>query len=538
MGKIWLWRLVAFLIFVGSLVGVEQAFATERRYLIELESGRETSLSTEVSENIEFVSQFEWKGRKFLSVNMDEASLESVSSAPGVVSVELDPKRFLIRPQPSEKKSFSETMVQSIRKAVSESGVKGVSKVSLWGLDRVRAKEVSSEKAENRKICIIDSGYNSKHDSLYENSVSYSFAGGWGDPTRDRCEHGTHVAGTIVARKQINGMEGIVADKELPLHIVKVFNDSCGWSFASDLMKGIKECQEAGAHVVNMSLGGPTRSNAEERFFQEVYDSGLLLVAAAGNEGTSQLSFPASYASVVSVAAIDENDQLASFSQRNSRVELSAPGVGIWSAVNSYVQAEIKLDSERWPDLNGMEGASEGVVSASLVNGDKCLEKSDLWKNRIVLCERGDATFFEKTQAALNSGALAVVIYNNQSGDFRGTLGANKKISIPVLSIDRLGGLELKSVAVGKEIELTHLRFEDPSSYASLDGTSMATPHVSGVAALVWSHNPEWTAVQVREALCAGAEPLVDSIGSILPHTGCGVVQADRALEWLRTRLE
>ncbi len=71
-----------------------------------------------------------------------------------------------------------------------------------------------------------------------------------------------------------------------------------------------------------------------------------------------------------------------------------------------------------------------------------------------------------------------------------------------------------------------------PSSYASWSGTSMATPHVSGVAALVWSFNPAWTNVQIREALDATAEDL----GAPGRDTsfGYGLVQASAALAYLQ----
>ena len=85
--------------------------------------------------------------------------------------------------------------------------------------------------------------------------------------------------------------------------------------------------------VINMSLGGSVPSKTEEQAFNQAYGQNVLSVAAAGNAGNTSKSYPASYGSVVSVAAIDANKQLAYFSQRNDQVELAAPGVSVLSTV-------------------------------------------------------------------------------------------------------------------------------------------------------------------------------------------------------------
>lgn len=84
-----------------------------------------------------------------------------------------------------------------------------------------------------------------------------------------------------------------------------------------------------------MSLGGSRPSLIEDRVFSKLYDQGVLMVAAAGNgHQTGEIhSYPASYDSVISVAAIDNSDNVAEFSQRNSKVELAAPGVEVISTV-------------------------------------------------------------------------------------------------------------------------------------------------------------------------------------------------------------
>jgi len=81
-----------------------------------------------------------------------------------------------------------------------------------------------------------------------------------------------------------------------------------------------------------MSLGGPSRSDIEESALNRAYeDNGVLLIAAAGNDGDSSFLYPASYDSVMSVAAVDSNEEWASFSQYNNQVDIAAPGVHVAS---------------------------------------------------------------------------------------------------------------------------------------------------------------------------------------------------------------
>lgn len=83
-----------------------------------------------------------------------------------------------------------------------------------------------------------------------------------------------------------------------------------------------------------MSLGGGRASATEEAAIDTLYNTnGVLLIAAAGNAGTTAVSYPAGYANVVSVAAVDSSNAKASFSQVNADVELAAPGVNVYSTV-------------------------------------------------------------------------------------------------------------------------------------------------------------------------------------------------------------
>ena len=207
-----------------------------------------------------------------------------------------------------------------------------------YGIQMVQANLVSSTNAAARKICIIDSGYSQQHEDLSDDVTAKQTDSGSGTWNKDSCGHGTHVAGTIAAIGG-NGVGVVGANPGVALHIVKVFgNDNlnggaCGWTYSSNLVSALNECTANGANVVSMSLGGGLKSRTEENAFAAAYANNVLSVAAAGNGGNTKVSYPAGYASVVSVAALDAAETLAPFSQRNSDVELAAPGVSVLSTV-------------------------------------------------------------------------------------------------------------------------------------------------------------------------------------------------------------
>ncbi|MCW8876806.1 MAG: S8 family serine peptidase [Kangiellaceae bacterium] len=285
-----------------------------------------------------------------------------------------------------------------------------------YGIGLVQANQVSDSNTANRKVCITDTGYAPNHEDLRsytasniggnDNDGNGNDTGNW---YNDGHGHGTHVAGTIAAKGGNGvGVVGVNPSDLLGLHIVKVFNDSGNWAYGSDLVAAVNQCVNAGSNVISMSLGGSGSSTTESNAFQNALNNGVLSIAASGNSGSASgndaFSYPASYDSVVSVGALNSSKQIANFSQKNSQVELSAPGV----SVNSTLP-------------------------------------------------------------------------NNQ--------------------------------------------------YASWNGTSMATPHVSGVAALVWSHYSNCTAVQMRKALNDSAEDLGSS-GRDQAY-GYGLVQAKAAYDYL-----
>jgi subtilisin family serine protease len=121
-----------------------------------------------------------------------------------------------------------------------------------------------------------------------------------------------------------------------PLAICRALGGAAGSGSTADVANCITWLRDRGARVISMSLGGgdsTTLRNAVQYAWSG--GNGALLVAAAGNDGNSTVNYPAGYAEVVSVAATDNRDQRASFSNANADVEVAAPGVNVLSSVHS-----------------------------------------------------------------------------------------------------------------------------------------------------------------------------------------------------------
>ena len=150
--------------------------------------------------------------------------------------------------------------------------------------------------------------------------------------------HGTHVAGTVAALDNEIGVIGVAPQAEL--YAIKVLDQNGSGSY-SDIIAGIEWAIDNNMNIINMSLGGTAKSRTLEKAVNKAYESGILLVAAAGNNGYAKkgtITYPAAYDSVIAVGAVDQNNNRASFSSVGRQLELMAPGVSILSTVpdNGY----------------------------------------------------------------------------------------------------------------------------------------------------------------------------------------------------------
>lgn len=303
MRRIWLGLLVAGVLGQGAM-------AAERdRYLVQLKPGAEAAVLAQ-SKGMGGELALALPEQHALALWLPAAAATALAHNPNVLWVEPDAKRY----------ASAETLP--------------------YGIPMVQAPQLSDAAAGEVLVCIIDSGYSGGHPDLPHGAqVQGSNDAGTGSWSSDENGHGTHVAGTIAAVGGNDlGVVGVLPNQSVPLQIVKVFGAN-GWAYSSNLVGALNACKQGMSNrgftrmVINMSLGGSVPSKTEEQAFNQAYGQNVLSVAAAGNAGNTSKSYPASYGSVVSVAAIDANKQLAYFSQRNDQVELAAPGVSVLSTV-------------------------------------------------------------------------------------------------------------------------------------------------------------------------------------------------------------
>ena len=191
------------------------------------------------------------------------------------------------------------------------------------------------------------------------------------------------------------------------------------------IARGMLACLRAHANVVSMSLGGDTASRIEARAADRLDQRNILVIAAAGNDGTTGVSYPAGFATVVSVAAIDSNMVVAGFSQKNADVEIAAresacfqPYRWAFRAWQPLLWAVWTMRRWRW---RALRACSATGPLADFGLGDTPVAGS--MTGKVCLISRGNISFADKVLNCQNSGGIAAIIYNNVAGDLDGTLG-------------------------------------------------------------------------------------------------------------------
>jgi len=231
-------------------------------------------------------------------------------------------------------------------------------------------------------IAILDTGIDQSHEDLkakIAKNVNFTTSGSFDD----KYGHGTHVAGSAAAVSN-NGLGVAGTCPNCALYNVKVLGDngSGAWSWIAN---GIVWAADNGAKVINMSLGGSTGSSTVEDAVNYAWNKGAVLVAAAGNSGSSSPSYPAYYSNVIAVAATDQNDNKASFSNYGPWVDIAAPGVSILSTAPDH-RNRIWGFGVKYGTLSGTSMASPHVAGvAGLVwsMGTSCGTDNSCVRSRI-----------------------------------------------------------------------------------------------------------------------------------------------------------
>ena len=201
-----------------------------------------------------------------------------------------------------------------------------------WGIRRVNAAAAwTSPKSQGQgiSVAVIDTGISRGHPDL-----AGVVAGGFNAHDPDSPEawdddqgHGSHVAGTIAAKRDGAGVVGVAP--LVKLYAVKVLDKNGNGNY-SDVIAGIEWVVKKKIPIANMSLGASEGSEALRRAVASASKAGLTIIAAAGNSGKA-VGYPASYPETIAVGASDINDEVAAFSSRGPAVDFIAPGMKIKS---------------------------------------------------------------------------------------------------------------------------------------------------------------------------------------------------------------
>jgi subtilisin family serine protease len=416
-------------------------------------------------------------------------------------------------------------------------GVTMVNAPQVWPV--TKGKGLSG--AAPTHVVIIDTGI-----SYTDTELAPAYRGGMNllngttDPLDDN-GHGTHVAGTIAAAANGDGVVGVAPDVDL--YSVKVL-DACGSGATSKIIQAVdwvinKKSTLGGNWIMSLSLGSDSASTSEASAFQNAYNAGILTFAASGNgyPDADGLSFPADYSSVVSVGAVDSTETVASFSQRGANLKVVAPGVSVLSTFASIQELDnvadatgisvdafkvTGYDTSNSPTNCALPPSASGRI-VNCVVGNKSDFPASVAGN-IALIQRGGTstatgstlTFSEKARNAKSAGAVGVVVYNNRATEnaneapFWAMTNLSGASAVPnaVVGVSQVDGAKLLTAAGNSTIKF--IRNTSTLGYATLNGTSMATPHASAVGALVWAVAPGATNEQVKQAIFNNTHDLGD----------------------------
>ena len=425
----------------------------------------------------------------------------------------------------------------------------------LWGMAKIKAPEAWERSTGSAAVvlAVIDTGVDYAHEDLAGNMwrnpdeipgngidddnngfrddvYGFDFAadngGGNDSDPMDIDDHGTHVAGTMAAVGD-NGTGVCGINWQARIMALKGFRPDM-YIYDSDCIEAIEYAvmmkRERGVNVVaiNASFGGDGENALQEEAIAEAGENGIAFVCAAGNDGTDNDAspfYPAGYdlPNIIAVAATGENDALASFSNYGAgTVDLAAPGVGILSTVPAGKGQEAWLVSGSDTfDANPMEfsgltpAAGLSRLSYECGRGLSAADFPAAVSGNIALIERGVSTFEQKATLAQNAGAAGVIVYNNETGNFNGTLGTARDW-VPVVSLSREDGLKVRARGVHTVILTNRL-----GNYKLANGTSMAAPHVAGALGLLAAQYPGDDMAKRITRLYSGADRLAELQGRI-----------------------
>lgn len=404
-----------------------------------------------------------------------------------------------------------------------------------WGIVAVRALEAQKiAKGKGVGVVVLDTGVDCTNEDLAGHCVSgYDFVNST-SIVKDDNGHGTHLAGTIAASDNSIGVIGMAPDANVIA--VKVLGAD-GKGNGTDILNGMQWILDHQVQyniwVVNMSFGDRAPYQPEKDMINRLEDAGIVVVAASGNDGLGTPSYPGAYATL-NVGAVDEFLKVANFS--NWLPDIVAPGVYIPSTApfHSGPWAWIEMANGDLIQADSLVYSPTGSATANLRNcglgntGDFTVASAQ-GNDYIALVQRGGGlTFAQKTIASITAQAKAEIIFNNAPGMFQGTLGnASSGWTIVTLSVSDTDGAKLLT-AKGQTVSAN----SSVGDYQHMSGTSMATPHVAGAVALLFSAFPDTGLSEIKNALLSSATHIGTSVPD--PQSGYGILNVWYALQYMQ----
>ncbi|MGG4508133.1 S8 family serine peptidase [Heyndrickxia sporothermodurans] len=429
------------------------------------------------------------------------------------------------------------------------------------GADKLHEEKVTGK---GIKVGVIDTGVDYNHPDL-KNAYKggYDFVDNDSDPMETTYEdwkktqypevdpssgstyytsHGTHVSGTVAGQKKNHvdyAVEGVAPESDL--YVYRVLGPY-GSGTTDAVLAGIDKAVGDDMDVINLSLGASVNDALYPTSvaINNAMLSGVVAVVAAGNTGPNEntVGSPGTSAFAITVGASDVSQTIATYS----------------ASAGDKKYSEMKLLGKNYTDkLEDLKDKSLDVVFVGLGKSSD-VEGKDL-KGKLALIQRGEIALDEKIQNARKAGAEAVIIYNNVEGEIAAYLGESTGY-VPTFQLSKADGEHLKSqenvkftfgslgsvqtegdyladfssrgpvaknydikpdvVAPGVAIFSTYPEFmNDPEdgdnydiAYTRMQGTSMASPHVAGAAALLLQEHPDYTPFDVKAALMNTADEM------------------------------
>lgn len=395
------------------------------------------------------------------------------------------------------------------------------------------------------KVGVIDTGIDYMHPDLAGN-----YAGGYDvvdfddDPMETTAEqgmptlHGTHVAGIIGANGQMKGVA-----PEADLYAYRALGPG-GSGSSIQVIAAMEQALKDGVDIMNLSLGnivnGPDYPTSIA--VNRATDLGVAVVIANGNNGPNHwtVGAPATATKSIAVGALAAAQKVPYLYERQA---------------NQSIPIMIMQGSLPWEFTKDYQ-----ILSFN--------QQQNGFQGKIALIKRGDTSFYEKAKKAEHAGAIAAIIYNNEAGDFQGSVeNEEDPLQIPVASITKKDGdwllsqLQMGNLYIDttyKETDKTVAPFSSrgpvtmnwrlkpdilapgtnvlstvPGGYQSLQGTSMAAPYVAGAIAIMKEAHPTWNNRQIIGALKTTATRIKDEDDQPVDPSsqGMGEMQLQKAIK-------